>query len=127
MRREQPLVTYDNIELGQLIGEYLSVFAERERLRTQQEVDRKFLERAQSLIEVEAIAQREFELRQAEYEQSRAAVESKRADLARIEEQLHRFGRLVEPDLRPIRQSSNPPARRDKVRPARRTDRPRRD
>lgn len=98
LRQGQPLVTYDNIELGQLIGEYLSVLGEQERLRAQQEVARKFLERARSLIEVEAIAPREFELRQAEFDQAKAAVESKRADLARIEEQLHRFG-LTDKDI----------------------------
>lgn len=92
VRQGQPLLTYDNIELGQLIGEYLSMLGEQERLRAQQEVARKFLERARSLIEVEAIAPREFELRQAEYDQAKAAVESRKADLARIEEQVHRFG-----------------------------------
>lgn len=98
VRQGQPLVTYDNIELGQLIGEYLTVLGEQERLRAQQEVARKFLERARSLIDVEAIAPREFELRQAEYDQAKAAVESKKADLARIEEQLHRFG-LTDKDI----------------------------
>jgi len=92
VRQGQPLVTYDNIELGQLIGEYLSMRGEQERLRAQQEVTRKSLDRARSLIEVEAIAPREFELRQAEYDQAKAAVESRKADVARIEEQIHRFG-----------------------------------
>jgi cobalt-zinc-cadmium efflux system membrane fusion protein len=101
VRQGQPLLTYDNIELGQLIGEYLTVLGEQERLRAQQEVARKFLDRARSLIDVEAIAQREFELRQAEFDQAKAAVESRNADLARIEEQLHRFG-LTDKDIKAL-------------------------
>jgi len=92
VRREEPLVSYDNIELGQLIGEYLSLRGGLEKLDAQEQVAKKFLDRAQALIEVQAIAQREFELRQAEYEQAKAGVESQKAELARVEEQLHRFG-----------------------------------
>lgn len=88
----QPLLLYDNIELGQLIGEYLSLRGGLERLAAQQEVAKKSLDRAEALIKVQAIAQREYELRQAEYDQARAAVQSQRADVARVEEQLHRFG-----------------------------------
>lgn len=110
VRQGQPLLSYDNIELGQLIGEYLSVLGEQERLRAQQEVARKFLERARSLIEVEAIAQREFELRQAEFDQAKAAVESKKADLARIEEQLHRFG-LTDENIKALGGSDHSPHR----------------
>lgn len=92
VRQGQPLVTYDNIELGQLIGEYLKQRGELERLQAQEKVAKKFLDRSQALIEVQAIAQREFDLRKAEHEQTVAAVESQRADVARIEEQVHRFG-----------------------------------
>ena len=92
VQRGQPLLSYDNIELGQLIGEYLSLRGGLERLQAQEQVAKKFVERARALIEVQAIAQRDLELRQAEYEQARAAVESQRADVARVEEQLHRFG-----------------------------------
>ncbi len=110
VRQGKPLVTYDNIELGQLIGEYLSVLGERERLLAQREVASKFLERARTLIEVEAIAQSEFELRQAEYEQAAAAIGSKRADLARTEEQLHRFG-LSDEDIETLGGSEHDPHR----------------
>ncbi len=92
VRKGQPLVAYDNIELGQLIGEYLNLRGGLERLQAQEKVAKKSLERARALIEVQAIAQRDFELRQAEDEQAKAAVESQKADLARVEEQLHRFG-----------------------------------
>ncbi|MFQ5738741.1 MAG: efflux RND transporter periplasmic adaptor subunit [Acidobacteriota bacterium] len=110
VRQGQRLLTYDNIELGQLIGEYLSLLGEQERLRAQEGVARKFLDRARALIEVEAIAQREFELRQAEYEQAKAAAESKRADLARVEEQLHRFG-LSDENIKALGGSDHGPHR----------------
>lgn len=92
VRRGQALVTYDNIELGQMIGEYLKLRGDLERVQAQREVARKSLDRAQALIEVQGIAQREFDLRKAEYEQAIAEVQSQRADAARVEEQLHRFG-----------------------------------
>jgi len=94
----QPLAIYDNIELGQLIGEYLSLRGSLERLEAQEQVAGKSLERARALIEVQAIAQREFEVRQAEYEQAKAAVRSQRAEVARVEEQIHRFG-LTDTDI----------------------------
>ncbi len=99
VRRGQPLVSYDNIELGQLIGEYLNLRGGLERLHAQEQVAKKFLDRAQALVELNAIAQREVELRQAEYEQARATVESQRAEIARVEEQIHRFG-LTDQDIR---------------------------
>ena len=88
----QPLVLYDNIELGQLLGEYLSLRGGLKKVEAQQHVASKSLERARALINVQAIAQSEFDVRQAEDEQARAAVQSQQADVARIEEQLHRFG-----------------------------------
>jgi cobalt-zinc-cadmium efflux system membrane fusion protein len=88
----QPLVLYDNIELGQLLGEYLSLRGGLSKLQAQENVASKSLERARALIGVQAIAQSQFDVRQAEDEQARAAVQSQRADVARVEEQLHRFG-----------------------------------
>jgi cobalt-zinc-cadmium efflux system membrane fusion protein len=90
--RAQPLLEYDNIELGQSIGEYLKLRGELERLEAQRAVARKSLDRAEALIEVEGISQHELDMRRSECEQAVAAVESQRADIARVEEQLHRFG-----------------------------------
>lgn len=101
VRQGQPMVTYDNIELGQMIGEYLRARGELERLQAQEQVASKNLNRARALIEVQAIAQQEFDLRQAEQLQAAAAVESQRAEIARIEEQIHRFG-LTDADLAAI-------------------------
>lgn len=102
----QPLVLYDNVELGQLLGEYLSLRGGLSKLEAQQQVASKSLERARALIGVQAIAQSEFDVRQAENEQARAAVQSQRADVARVEEQLHRFG-LTDQDITNVRDSEH--------------------
>ncbi|MFN8006819.1 MAG: efflux RND transporter periplasmic adaptor subunit [Terriglobia bacterium] len=87
-----PLLRYDNIELGELINEYLSALAQEEKEKTNLEVSQKFLERARSLLENQAIAQKEYELKEAEYNNAQAALERQRAELAKYEEKLHRFG-----------------------------------
>ena len=98
------LLNYDNIELGELIGEYLTVQAEIEREQAQVEVARSYLGRAESLLAVEAIAQKEYELRDAQYKQAVAVVESRKAELAQVEEKIHRLG-LSDEDLRSLRRS----------------------
>ncbi len=98
VQKGQPLLVYDNIELGESVGEFLNLRAGVEKAIAQQEVARRSVERANSLIEVQAISPREFELRKTEYEQAKADVESRRAEMARAEEKLHRFG-LTEADL----------------------------
>lgn len=98
VQRGQPLLVYDNIELGESVGEFLNLRASLEKAKAQQEVARRAVERANSLIEVQAISPRDFELRKAEYEQAQAEVESRRAEMARAEEKLHRFG-LTETDV----------------------------
>ncbi len=44
------------------------------------------------LLENQAIAQKEYELKQAEYKNTLAALERQRAELAKYEEKLHRYG-----------------------------------
>lgn len=102
----QPLVLYDNIELGQLLGEYLSLRGGLSKLEAQEHVASKSLERARALIGVQAIAQSEFDVRQAEDEQARAAVQSQRAEVARVEEQIHRFG-LSDQDISNVKDSEH--------------------
>jgi len=101
VERGAHLLAYDNIELGELIGEYLSLRAEVERQQAQADVARRFMERGAALLKVEAIAQKEYELREAEYKQAVAAVKSKKAELARVEEKLHRLG-LSDADLQKL-------------------------
>lgn len=88
----QPLVYYDNIELGELIGEYLSDLARLQNERAQLEVTEKFLERGRELFEVQAIAEKEVELREAEYKKAQAGVNSQQAEISKIHEKLHRYG-----------------------------------
>lgn len=88
----QPLLLYDNIELGEQIGEHLSIHGELEKEKAQLQVAKRSLERADALIQVEAISPREYELRKAELQQAEAGVASKQAELEKVEEKLHRFG-----------------------------------
>ena len=105
VQQGQPLLQYDNIELGELVGEHQSKHSDVERELAQSTVATKSLERSKSLIQVEAISPRELEVRAAEKEQADAAVESKRAELAKVEEKLHRFG-LSEAEIGRLRSGS---------------------
>ena len=96
--RGQMLIAYDNIELGELIGDYLSEVAVQRQTEADLEVKQRYLDRAEALIELEAIAQQMLELRRAEFKNADAAVASQRARVAKIEEQIHRFG-LSDADL----------------------------
>ena len=98
VRVGQPLVEYDNVELGDLIGEYRSARAALRQAEAELEVRRQYFERAEALITIEAIAQQTLEMRRAEFDRARAAIGSARADVSRIEERIHRFG-LTDADL----------------------------
>lgn len=88
----QPLLQYDNIELGEAIGEHLSAHSDLARARAQLAVAQSASARARSLIAVEAISPREYELRQSEEKQAEAEVAAREAQNAKAEENLHRFG-----------------------------------
>jgi len=94
----QELLSYDNVVLGDLIGEYRSAVAAQRQREADLEVRRLHFERAGRLIEIEAIAQQTLELRRAEFVNAEAAVASARAEVARIEERIHRFG-VTDDDL----------------------------
>ncbi len=94
----QPLLTYDNIAMGELTGEYLSERAGLRQTETDLEVKQRGVERAEALIKLEAISQQDVELRRAEVRNAQSAVSSAKARVTRIEEQLHRFG-LSDADL----------------------------
>ena len=102
----QPLLMYDNIELGQLVGEFLSAQAALRQAETDREVKRTSLDRAEALIKLEAIAQRELDVRRAEFRNAEAAVASAQAGVSRIEEQLHRFG-LSDADVKALAPDAN--------------------
>ncbi len=87
-----PLVEYDNIELGLAIGEYLSARAELDRSRTDFEVKKKILERSKIMLQEGAIARTTYDLREAEYKDAEAKTAAARATAEKVEEQIHRYG-----------------------------------
>ena len=97
----ETLVSYDNIELGELIGDYLSEIAMLRQAEADVDVKQRALERAEALIKLEAVALQTVELRRAESRNADAAVASQRARIAKIEEQIHRFG-LSDADLKTL-------------------------
>lgn len=101
VRVGQTLLRYDNVELGNLTGMHRSLLGNLEKARAQQDVSAKNLARAENLLKVEAISQREFEVRRAEKEQADAGVNSARAEVSSSEEKLHRFG-LSESEIRAV-------------------------
>ncbi len=101
VRKGQALATYDNIQLGEFVGEYLSARAVLRQSESDLEVKRKVVERGRALITLEAIAQQTLELREAELRTAEAAVARDQASASRIEEQLHRFG-LDDGDIRQL-------------------------
>lgn len=102
VRQGDPLVDYDNIELGQRVGEFMAQLAAVRKAEADLNVRRRVLERSQALIKIEGVSQQELELRRAEFQNAQAGVASERAQLDRVEEQLHRFG-LSEADVTKLR------------------------
>ncbi len=88
----QLLLSYDNIEMGTLTGEYLSEIAVQRQAESDLELRQLAVQRAEELIKLEAIAQQTLEQRRAEVRNAQAAVASQKARVSKIEEQLHRFG-----------------------------------
>ena len=99
VRSGQTLATYDNIELGETIGQYGVGLAELEKAQTGAEVAKRSLERARNLVALGAVAQAEVERRNAEHANALSAINTQRAELARIEEKMHRFG-LSDADIK---------------------------
>jgi len=96
--RGQPLATYDNIQLGELVGEYLAARAVLQQAEAELDVKRRVVDRGRALIKLEAIARQELDLREAELKTAEASVARDQATVSRVEEQLHRFG-LSDEDL----------------------------
>ena len=94
----QPLATYDNIQLGEYVGEYLSARAMLRQAEADLDSKRKIAERGRALLTLEAIARQTLDLREAEVKTAEATVASMQATVSRVEEQLHRFG-LTDADL----------------------------
>ena len=112
VRAGQTLVVYDNVALGDHIGEYLGAVAARRQAEANLEVRRRSFERAEQLIVLEAIAQQTLDLRRSEFEQARATLMSAQAEVSRVEERIHRFG-LTDDDLREVAPPGGADALRD--------------
>jgi membrane fusion protein, heavy metal efflux system len=87
-----PLVEYDNIELGLATGEYLSAQAELQRSLTDLEVKKKILERSKEMFREGAVARTTYDLREAECKDAEAKTAGARAIVAKLAEQIRRFG-----------------------------------
>lgn len=106
VKRGQTLATYDNVTVGELVGEYLSGRAALRQGEADRDVKRQALARARELIKVEAISQAQLEVREAEYRSAEAAVVSAEAVLARAAQSLRRFG-LSDETLQALNTSSS--------------------
>jgi membrane fusion protein, heavy metal efflux system len=92
VRAGQPLVAYDNIELGELVSEYLSAKATLNKANAEADVSERFVERAQRLVELGAVAKAEHERRAAEYKSALASIDVQKARIEMVGQKLRRFG-----------------------------------
>ena len=90
--RGQPLVQYDNIELGEAMAEYRITHAALQSAQAATDVATRALERARKLTDLGAMAQSEYERRRAEEAAALAAVNSQEAAVASVGRKLQRFG-----------------------------------
>ena len=98
VRAGQPLLTYDNVELGERLGEYFEARAGQRQAESDLVVKQRAVERAEALIGQQAISQQALDLRRAEFKNAQSAVDRAKATVDRIDEQIHRFG-LTDKDL----------------------------
>lgn len=92
VRAGQPLIAYDNIELGELVSEYASAKATLDKANAEAEVSKRSVERAQKLIDIGAVTKAEAEKRDAEYKSALASINIQKAQVAMIEQKMRRFG-----------------------------------
>lgn len=95
VRKGQRLVSYDNIEVGDLAGDYQERQAELRAALADREVKQKLWERGRELYQHQAISQVELELREAALAQAEEAVRKWESAIAQTKVKLLRFG--IEP------------------------------
>lgn len=95
----ESLVSYDNVNLGVVIGEYRAARADLQSSLTTLDVDATILARSGEMLEIQAIARNQHDAIEAAHKDSLARVDGARARVLELEEQLHRFG-LSEEDLK---------------------------
>ncbi|HSR66579.1 MAG TPA: efflux RND transporter periplasmic adaptor subunit [Acidobacteriota bacterium] len=109
VRRGQTLVVYDNVELGMLLGVYRSRRADLRQASARREVADKHLSRSKELLESQAIAEREFDLRRAGQVEAQEAERRARFALQEIEVRLARLGYSADDLVRLAESSRAPP------------------
>lgn len=90
--RGRVLLTYDSITAGELLADYRSALATRERADAEAEALRRSVERADKLVELGGVARGERERRNADHHSGVAAVNSATATVANLEQKLRRLG-----------------------------------
>ncbi len=105
VRSGQVLLQYDNVELGETSGRYIAAVSVLEKANAEAQVAKRSVERAKSLVDVGALARAELDRRSAEYSNALASISSQKAEIAQVEEKLHRFG-LSEDDVQKLRSGS---------------------
>lgn len=107
----QPLLTYDNVEVGQLLGEYAGAVANVNRAAAEVDVARRAVERATKLVETGGLPRAEYERREAELKRAQAEAASAAGARANVEQKLRRFG-ITNEQLAQVREGSSPAASR---------------
>ena len=92
VEKGQSLVELDNVEMGELAAQHLHASAQLQTANAKLVVARRSLERAENLLKVEAISQREYDERRAQFEEAQAEVAGGKAELLQIDQKLRRFG-----------------------------------
>ncbi len=88
----QVLFEYDNIEMGELLGEYKALLSQKGKLEARVKLTEQAVERARSLVAAQALAQKELEIRIAEQREAQAELEAHAENLNAVAGKLGRFG-----------------------------------
>lgn len=110
--RGQALAIYDNVVMGELVGDYLAAKAALRQAEAARDAKQKAVNRGRELIKIEAISLGALELLEAEFRSAEASAAQGQAAVARVEEQLHRFG-LTDADLLALRPGDSTSPHRD--------------
>jgi len=102
VKKGQELMRYDNVELGEAVGQYLRAAVQGEKARTEAAVAKRALERAQKLVDLGGIARMELDKREAEAKNAEASIGAARAEQALWGQKLYRFG-LTEREIEALR------------------------
>lgn len=106
VREGQPLLRYDNVQLGELLAEHESTLSRIQQARASERVSRELVDRGKELLHAEAISERDFKAREAEYFQAAQGVASLEGELSIIQGKLHRYG-LDDSELKELRKNGD--------------------